>query len=1650
MAKYRITSLPGYTKRVPLSKAQFGGLNKFLKGGDPCPPDKQVYPQFSKFGCISSSQYNKLIEQTKNNLLKQEVYKKTKLDDFNTLRKSRTDGNWDLAEKLLVEWKAKYPGNSSVCPKDDCPEYDLVLEPDPVIEEIPEEIPEIPELSLGTYPNPPIYHQTPTEIEIPTVRVEKGNTKSIKFNTPKYHKNNYLTGKTDAPPFHGKKPHHINYRSRRLDFDRKDIPRLIPSLVQKFTGYDDAYMNGYYDEEGNYIPGEFEKAEEENRQINFKGKSSLRDKKEQKRYNKEWEQHNIEKAGIREYNLNLIKEAGISPEEYVKKYGEYKYGGLHKFVAGGPSACPPGQYWNGTKCVPNYGINPLSQSAINNFVNNTTVGNNARIAAAEKKGMAYQSTLDELNTLYAEKAIIDARNAAIKKKADNKKRNDAEAKQRLLDEERDAQINPNKYYSETIQNVAGNSGVPQTQLALDAQIGAKQEYHQKRKFVTDNYLSANRDALVNEAARSLQNSSNLTYEQALAKAQQDEALLYRLAEKHTPTDSQHLTNLANKQDFYDYKNSRNDQIKSIDPNDPDHISFEDPGTLGGYLDHAKDIVFNPLDAIHYAMNGRGEKMPYNFDEYEKMKKQTGYRDGADQNLMMQGIDFATWFNPLGLYGQGIKMIEPTAESIVNVYNNPTLENAGTAAWDIGMNALTLAGAKSPLKFLAEENAAANVAREAEVYDFGSRLNRFNRENYTGPQYYSEQPIQNSFLLGPSSGSVSRPTLNAGPLLLPIGTANEVRSAAGSGIGSTPLLNTGTIGFNPTVSLDDVYNNISNNNRATLSRFVPEQNITREPTLYDTETDLFLNQNPFMDYEEYQSAVNNAPPPTSLQYQEYQAAVNESERSNMANAADTRTQAEAIEAFEIAKSEQRAAKANYFQNPSSQDAIMRRELANRELAVAEENVSIAAPNYRSQPPVNNTLPPPPTSFQYQVPGSFSSNTGIGNVANSEVKTAAIDAYETARAQQQAARENYLANPYNGDVTAFQFNYTRLANADEALLVAEENLALMAPDYISQPYVPSSANLNTTTGPGGVTVYGATGNTQPIMSGSFTSGNANLNSGAISSAPLPAQSTAFDGLSQTLGTSTTEIEQLSSVNYSPATIDALTQYRPNNSFHNGQTIETQLSNITDPVDYANRLRELESIGSINRTMYDELAEGLIAHIDNTPNPSIRSDAALDIINVDPDIVYTGSKLPENEVFSWLNNTSETEMDQALSNYNYDFDNIANFFADPNLSNEVRTVALNQIKDDFRYITEFGETNPNARPIDFSTGEILSPKLLKANNIADYKTLKINPKSKDVLKKTMYEDVELTTDTIPYSRTLNTSLPHLKNRSHIISDKELTKQLEAYEEAYAAVKGKGGKAEDLITAKLEDLRGTKYLRTIYADQMKAAGKDPSEILEYGIISSGKYSKSLIDKNGVVIGTVEFYPSTFEGLPYSKISETGLNYKYHGHSLKHGKFKTWEQSQEALTKRYLDESLSTIPAQSQTNPIVIKGLTKQAEARAIETIKQLQINNNNRFGEALYSGVNASLLETRGRLATKEGFANTTLPDPITGVDVVRRRAEHGWRSWGKQYYEGVPRAAYLQGPSKDPNAYLNSTENFMRSPNFILRKLGGDVSKLSKFTQ
>ena len=1332
-----------------------------------------------------------------------------------------------------------------------------------------------------------------------------------------------------------------------------------------------------------------------------------------------------------------------------------QFGGLQKFLPGGASSqpCYSGFYWNGTNCVPvPRGVNPLGQSAINNFLSNTTTGVNAEIEAVKKQGMVYQHVADQLKPLYAKKAKI----AESDKKYNQQLEKEKLAKQKLLEQERKAKMNPNAYYSETIQEVARNSGGLKTQQEWDRIAEAKKLYNQKRMVITDDYLYTHHDALVHEAARSIQNSSpNLTYDQALAKAEQDEALLYKLAEKHTPTEGSHVNNLAKKLDFYDYKNSRNDQIKSIDPNDPTHISFEDPGTVGGYLDHVKNIVKNPLDATGYAFSDK--TMPFNYDEYEEMKKRTGYRDDNDDNVVLQGIDFASYFHPVGLYGQGMKMIEPTAKSIVNVYNNPTWENAGTAAFDIGMTGLTFLGAKNPLKFLAEEKFAADASTA----------------------FRNWNPAQTG----------STPPFNTGTGLLPVGVATEVRAASEAATGTTPLLNINAIGFNPTTSLD----NISSNNRSALSRFIPEQNITREPTLFDTETDLFLNQRPPTEYitdinqvplnpetaaiDAYDNALAEAQaahqewrssgtPEAALRLNQADSRYNlarqnlqieapnyvaqvgnlsstqlvpatAAERTTIANDAITRSQGQTIEDHERARVNHYFAQSDYNQDPTNAYYVSQLRTAERELAIAEENVSILSSNYEPQPPVNNAAPTSSTAS-----------------SSTPSKEEAIDSYEAARAEQQAATETYNRNSYRGDVNTYILNWRRLSNADEALRIAEQDLALVAPDYISQPYVPPSANLNATTG--------------PIMSGSLSSGNANLNSGAISSAALPGtanlntgtanlnsgavssarlppQSTAFDGLSGSLGTSPTK-----GINYSSTTIDALTQSRPRNYFHNGQTVETQLSNLTDPVDYANRLRELHVEGAINRTAYDELSQGLTAHLNNASNPSIRNDVALDIINVDPNALYTGSNLSEVAAQNLIDRIPSYELDDALGYYGYNKTDIERFFADANLSDDVRRVAYNQIKDDYRYMADFNIFNPNTRPIDFATGQITSPALKKTNTISDYKTLKISKKSKDVLAKTMYKDLDLSTGSVSFLGTESKTVHNIRDKANLVSNKDLNKQLEAYEEAYAVVKEKGGFAESLIRNKLEDLKGTKYLRTTYADQMRAAGKDPSEIMECSIITDADGAKSLIDKDGTVLGTVTFHKGTWMGEEYSEIGATGLKLKYHSHSLKHSTVKTWDQAEKVLTKRYLDELLETVDKANRKNPVVVKHFTRQAEVKAADQIKQLQINNNNKFGEALYAGTNAALKDTRGRLGTRESFSHTNLPDQVTGVRISRPRAENAWRSWGKQYYEGVPRARYVQGPSKDPYNYQNKTENFLNAPNFILRKLGGDVSKLSKFTQ
>ena len=162
-----------------------------------------------------------------------------------------------------------------------------------------------PSVELYTNPDAPEYSPTDNTMTIPTVSIDKGNARRY---FDKLHKNKGMANKG------------LTYRPRSLDFGKKEVTRLIPSLVQKATGYDKDYMEGYMDEDGNYIPGEIENAQTEGRQINFKGNSSLNDKKAQKKYNQEWTQYQTDKEAIKKQNIDLLEKYGLSTEEYLKNY----------------------------------------------------------------------------------------------------------------------------------------------------------------------------------------------------------------------------------------------------------------------------------------------------------------------------------------------------------------------------------------------------------------------------------------------------------------------------------------------------------------------------------------------------------------------------------------------------------------------------------------------------------------------------------------------------------------------------------------------------------------------------------------------------------------------------------------------------------------------------------------------------------------------------------------------------------------------------------------------------------------------------------------------------------------------------------------------------------------------------------------------------------------------------------------------------------------------------------------------------------------------------------------------------------------------------------------------------------------------------------
>lgn len=140
------------------------------------------------------------------------------------------------------------------------------------------ELPELPELT-----------ETPLDLEAPQYTLYPYKDKRLRLvKTPG--KTKWKTHRTrlgNGQKYKWKTGH----STKDLEFRRKEVVRPMAALVQKLTGYDPKYFEGYYDEEDNYTPGELDYGNLTGDKIEFKGAASLKDYMNQQKYKKEYEEY---------------------------------------------------------------------------------------------------------------------------------------------------------------------------------------------------------------------------------------------------------------------------------------------------------------------------------------------------------------------------------------------------------------------------------------------------------------------------------------------------------------------------------------------------------------------------------------------------------------------------------------------------------------------------------------------------------------------------------------------------------------------------------------------------------------------------------------------------------------------------------------------------------------------------------------------------------------------------------------------------------------------------------------------------------------------------------------------------------------------------------------------------------------------------------------------------------------------------------------------------------------------------------------------------------------------------------------------------------------------------------------------------------------
>ena len=102
--------------------------------------------------------------------------------------------------------------------------------------------------------------------------------------------------KYQMPGYKVERPGIVMRHGNRPTLAKVTKPGIVSKVVQKATRYDAKYSEG----DGS-SSGEFENAETEGRRVDFKGASSLKDLKAQKKYNKDYDEYEGKKKFAKEY-----------------------------------------------------------------------------------------------------------------------------------------------------------------------------------------------------------------------------------------------------------------------------------------------------------------------------------------------------------------------------------------------------------------------------------------------------------------------------------------------------------------------------------------------------------------------------------------------------------------------------------------------------------------------------------------------------------------------------------------------------------------------------------------------------------------------------------------------------------------------------------------------------------------------------------------------------------------------------------------------------------------------------------------------------------------------------------------------------------------------------------------------------------------------------------------------------------------------------------------------------------------------------------------------------------------------------------------------------------------------------------------------------